>query len=280
MDFQHLARHARCSWRERMCRKLSSSSVLALSAILLAGASCSDSQTTGEPGSTTGGTTSSVVGTGGGSGVLVGNGGSTSPLVGTGGGPGAGTGGIVGKGGAVSTGTRRATGGAVGTGGTHATTGAGGAATGGVSGKGGSTGSSTQPDAGTGGACACTGNTTTLECFCSRWSCPSGLSAFSTDGGAGFAFVTMEEFADCDLVQVNGLSPGLNPDQWVFERSTGRLVGARYASDVPEPCPWDRDAGGARTLFAGQFPETTCVRTRCVPGTLPQVLRSCPDGGV
>jgi hypothetical protein len=264
-----------------MFRRINSSSALALAGLVLAGASCSDSQTTGEPGSTTGGTTSSVVGTGGGSGVLVGNGGSTSPLVGTGGGPGAGTGGMVGKGGAVSTGTRRATGGAVGTGGTHATTGAGGgAATGGVSGKGGSTGSSTQPDAGTGGACACTGNTTTLECFCSRWSCPSGLSAFSTDGGAGFAFVTMEEFADCDLVQVNGLSPGLNPDQWIFERSTGRLVGARYASDVPEPCPWDRDAGGARTLFAGQFPETTCVRTRCVPGTLPQVLHSCPDGGV
>jgi hypothetical protein len=89
----------------------------------------------------------------------------------------------------------------------------------------------------------------------------------------------MEEFADCDLVQVNGLTSSVSPDRWVFERSTGRLVGARYASDVPEPCPWDRDAS-SRILSAGQFPDATCARTRCVTGTLPQVLSSCPDGGV
>jgi hypothetical protein len=88
----------------------------------------------------------------------------------------------------------------------------------------------------------------------------------------------MEEFADCDLVPVNGLTPGISPDRWVFQLSTGRLVGGRFSSDVPDACPWDRDAG-SRLLSAGQFPASTCVRTRCVAGTLPQVMYSCPDGG-
>lgn len=265
------------------CR-LSISSVLALTATILAAARCGDSRPAASTGPTTGGATAPLIGSGGARSPLVGTGGTSGPLVGRGGvlgsGGGIGTGGVMGNGGVVGTGGQPAAGGALGTGGARTTGGAGGgAATGGAAGKGGS-GGSTTADAGTSGACACTGGTTTLECFCSKWSCPSSLSAYSVDGGPGFAFVTMEEFADCDLVQVNGLSPGLNPDQWIFERSTGRLVGGRYASDVPEPCPWDSEAGASRILIAGQFPETTCVRTRCVSGTLPQVLRSCPDGGV
>jgi hypothetical protein len=204
-----------------------------------------------------GGGTGGMVGTGG----KVGAGGAPS----TGGATG-GTGvadGAVGTGGTVTTG---ATGGTIGTGGTRAT--------GGTSGTGG-----TGVDSGTPNGCTCTGGSTTLECFCAKFGCPQSLFSFSPDAGASQAFSTWEEYADCNLVLITK-PPGIGPDRYVFERSTGRLVGARYGADVPEACPWDRDAGSFRVLTAGQFPQSTCVRSKCEKGTLPDVMSTCADAGI
>jgi hypothetical protein len=185
------------------------------------------------------------------------------------------SGGSVGTGGMVGTGGTLATGGTVGAGGAHPTGGT--VGTGGTLATGGAGG--TGVDSGSSNSCTCTAARTTLECFCAKYSCPERLGYFLPGGGAAGVYGTMEEYADCDLVLVT-TPTGHAPDRYVFGRSTQRLVGARYSSDVIEACPWDPDAGAFRVLTAGQFPESTCVRSACQKGILPEVSGTCADAGI
>ena len=212
-------------------------------------------------GTATGGTSNSggtMAGSGGlatGGGVSTGGNMADGGGVATGGGPG--TGGSRASGGAGGSGGV-ATSGGPGTGGTRASGGAGG---GGVSGV----------DAG--GACSCAGGETTLECFCKAYPCTDTLASYAPDGGAGLAYTILEEYADCNLVVVSIMDMiALQP--YVFDRTTGRLVGRKFVSDIAESCRFGGESAGY-TLTAGQFPASTCVRTKCVKGTLPGV-GSCP----
>jgi hypothetical protein len=192
-----------------------------------------------------------------------------------------GTGGIS-SGGTVSTGGAR-TGGAA-TGGTRTGTG-GNVAAGGAVGAGGILSTA---DAGDGGGstvdgdaatvCSCPGGITTFECFCRIHSCTSTLSDYTADAGVGGGYSTLEEYADCNLVVVT-VATSLAGGAYVFDRTTGRLVGARYDSDVRDACPFAPDGSAYYTLSAGQFPDPSCVRTRCSNGIYP-AIQACPDAGI
>jgi len=147
-----------------------------------------------------------------------------------------------------------------------------GGSTGGTGGAGGAGGSGgTMLDGG--GSCTCASGETTLDCFCSTYDCPTSLTAF-TEGARAYSL--LEEYAECNLVVVSTML-GISPDTFVFDRTTGGLVGERINADSVERCPFGGDAG-FRMLSAGTFPASSCVRTRCEQGSLPS-LRSCPDVG-
>jgi hypothetical protein len=183
-----------------------------------------------------------------------------------------------GAGGSTTTGTGRRN-----TGGTAAG-GSGGSGTGGVVGSGGlgaggalATGGSSGGDAGAVTTCSCAGGKTTLECFCRVFSCDRTLASFTVDAGTSSAFSTLEEYADCDLVVVTVMN-SIAPWVYVFNRSTGQLVGEQYNTDAAEPCRFGGDSGAYYSLSGGLFPDATCVRSRCTMGSLPG-LKSCPDAG-
>jgi|GEM_PF-5743904 len=185
--------------------------------------------------------------------------------VGTGADGAASTGGIASTGGArTGSGGSVSTGGIVSTGGTRSTGGAG--------------GGSSVIDGGSTTGCSCAGGTTTFDCFCGVHSCARTLSSFTADAGAGGGYSTLEEYGNCNLVVVT-VATGLAGGVYVFDRTTGRLVGERYESDVPDACPFDPDASSYRTLSAGQFPDATCVRSECLNGIFP-AISACPDAGI
>jgi hypothetical protein len=88
----------------------------------------------------------------------------------------------------------------------------------------------------------------------------------------------LEEYASCNLVVVT-VGPVSSPSTNVFDRTTGQLVGEILNVDVAMNCPFGPDAGSFVTLAAGQFPDTTCVRSRCIGGN-GLGFRSCPDAGI
>jgi hypothetical protein len=216
-----------------------------------AGGATGSGRTTGNPG--TGGSNPRTGGAASGGAVSATSSGGTR----------AGTGGAA-SGGSVSTGgTRAGTGGTVGTGGATGTT-----ASGGTTG--------TAIDGGT-TECSCAGGQTTWDCLCTITSCSLTLSTFTTDAGAGGNYSTLEEYASCNLVVVR-IATSMSGRKYVFDRTTGVLVGRTIESDVLEPCPFGPDGGSYRTLSAGQFPDSTCVRSQCINGALP-AISPCPDGG-
>ena len=218
-------------------------------------------------------TTGGTVGTGGtvATGGTVGTGGTVA------------TGGITGSGGTVATGgttgsggTRIATGGSEGSGGCPCTGGSSG--TGGT--RGGTGGAQSTGGAGgnvlDGGACTCSGMS--FDCFCTIHPCSQTLSYYTVDAGAGGRYSVLEEYANCNLVVV-AMQTGLGGWVYVFDRTTGRLVGETYETDVPETCPFAPDAGQYLTLTAGRFPDATCVRSKCSNGSYP-ASTPCPDAGI
>ena len=199
------------------------------------------------------------LGTGGpGSGGIVGSGGGSGP-VGTGGFKA--TGGITGVGGSGS-------GGSVGVGGNQG--GLGGSLTGGA-------GGTSALDANNTTACTCSAGTTSFDCFCTIHSCTLTLSYFTPDAGTGAAYATLEEYANCNLIVVDNSTstPGAT---YVFDRTTGSMVGATSYSDVVERCPFGQDSSTFRSLSAGRFPDASCVRSNCVNGVNP-ARQKCTDAG-
>lgn len=191
----------------------------------------------------------------------------------TGGTPG--SGGVSGSGGALGSGgakpgTGGSTGGWGGGGGVFSTGGAGGGTAGGTGGGPGSDGGAN--------ACACAGGKTTFDCLCSVVSCTMTLASFVPDAGSGSGYSTLEEYASCNLV-VLSIAASISGGQYVFDRTTGALVGRSLESDVLARCPFGDDSSAYRTLSAGRFPDSTCVRSRCQQGSLPAV-RTCPDEGI
>ena len=225
-------------------------------------------------GSATGGTSTTTGGSATGGTMSTGGVPATDGMVGTGGSPGSGggapnTGGTQAGSGGLATGGRVSTGGNVaGSGGVVADGGVGTGGTRASGGAGGSGGSWSDP-----GGCSCAGGRTTLECFCKAYACTETLASYAPDAGAGLAYSTLEEYADCNLVVVT-IMGSIASQPYVFDRTTGRLVGRKLNSDVAEKCPFGGESAGY-TLTAGQFPDSTCVRTKCVQGTLPGI-GTCP----
>jgi hypothetical protein len=160
------------------------------------------------------------------------------------------------------------TGGVTGTGGT---VGAGGAnATGGTIATGGSTGTSSPPA----GApimpgCRCLDGTTTWDCYCNAFNCNKSLNGYVREAGSKDAYGAIMEYASCGLVVV------VNPSgtsQEVYAQNTWRLVGEQAFVACP-----GSDAQ-IQSLKAGQFPDSTCPRSKCLPGKFTELCGSADAG--
>ena len=197
------------------------------------------------------------------------------------------SGGIVGAGGVPATGGRASSdggpssGGIFGSGGVFGFGGAlitgGRPGSGGIPSSGGAGGGGSGIDGAVAGECNCAGGQTTLDCFCKAYNCNLTLSSFGGDAG-GDGYALREEYANCGLVVITSMSV-MSPAVYVFDLTTGRLVGEEYMSDVAEPCRFGGDAR-SYTLSAGRFPDSTCIRSKCSSNGNISGLRSCPDGGV
>jgi hypothetical protein len=117
-------------------------------------------------------------------------------------------------------------------------------------------------------------------CFCSVESCTRTLADFvdSGDGGRvlkpGHESVLLLDYAGCNriLVQAYTYSRYVPASEYVFDRTTGALVGAKvWLDDRQHACPFP--ASGARWVFgyqSGSYPiPSACQATDCVPGSGP-----------
>jgi hypothetical protein len=188
-----------------------------------------------------------------------------------------GTGGTAGKSTPTSSSATTA-GGSTGTGGSTPLGGA--TASGGSTTLGGSTGVGGGSGIDGGTTCDCAGGKTTWECYCSSSNaCDMTLSSFLPDAGTA-RYSMLEEYATCGLIVVTSRNSALGIDMYVFDLTSGRLVGRKITSDTPDRCPFQAGPP-SMTLSAGQFPDSTCVRSKCLSdGLLLPAVRPCSDGGV
>lgn len=226
------------------------------------------------------GGTSSAAG-GAASGGLM-SGGGTSSAAG-----GATSGGAMSSGGTSSAAGGAASGGAMSSGGTSSAAGGvatGGTGTGGAISTGGTagTGDAGVDVAGTAPSCSCATGTTSWDCYCMAYAsaCATNLGAYYSDAGIGSSVVAIQEYANCNLVVVTTTIMNVAYPQHVYDRTTGLLVGEKKVSDIPTPCPFGADAGSFWSLSAGRFPDSTCVRSKCVLVGSPPPGVSCGDAGI
>ena len=147
-------------------------------------------------------------------------------------------------------------GGAIASGGTGATA---------VGGAGGAVATGAPIDAApTNTGCTCTDSTTTWDCYCQVYDCSKTIAAFTTDAADGGApYVLMMEYANCNLVEYETYpSEGVTVE--VFDLTSGALVG-RFRNGVENNvCPFGGADAPIYSLKAGRFPDSTCVRSKCV----------------
>jgi hypothetical protein len=110
--------------------------------------------------------------------------------------------------------------------------------------------------------------------------CATNLGAYYSDAGIGSNIAAIQEYANCNLVVVTTTIMNVAYPQHVYDRTTGLLVGEKKVSDIPTPCPFGADAGSFWSLSAGRFPDSTCVRSKCVLVGSPPPGVSCGDAGI
>ena len=77
----------------------------------------------------------------------------------------------------------------------------------------------------------------------------------------------MLEYADCGLNVVLTTSTNLTLRE-VYARNTWKLVGEEITVPAGSSCPAAPDGAVQGTLTAGQFPDASCVVSRCLQGRL------------
>jgi hypothetical protein len=160
----------------------------------------------------------------------------------------------------------------------------GGMGTGGAISTGGTagTGDAGADAAGTAPGCSCATGTTSWECYCTAYAnaCATNLAAYWPDAGIGSNIAAIQEYANCNLIVVTTTIMNIAYRQHVYDRTTGLLVGDQTGSDTPTACPFGADAGSSfLSLSAGRFPDSTCVRSKCVLVGSPPPDVSCGDAG-
>ena len=198
----------------------------------------------------------------------------------------AGDGGVMSSGGMATASGGVASGGVMSSGGTSSAAGGvatGGTGTGGAISTGGTagTGDAGVDVAGTAPSCSCATGTTSWDCYCMAYAsaCATNLGAYYSDAGIGSNIAAIQEYANCNLVVVTTTIMNVAYPQHVYDRTTGLLVGEKKVSDIPTPCPFGADAGSFWSLSAGRFPDSTCVRSKCVLVGSPPPDVSCGDAG-
>ena len=200
---------------------------------------------------------------------------------------GAASGGLMSGGGTSSAAGGATSGGAMSSGGTSSAAGGvatGGTGTGGAISTGGTagTGDAGVDVAGTAPSCSCATGTTSWDCYCMAYAsaCATNLGAYYSDAGIGSSVVAIQEYANCNLVVITTFDSSYAFLRHVYDQTTGLPVGDQTGSDTPTACPFG--AGTFWTLSAGRFPDSTCVRSKCVlvAGKTPPPGVSCGDAGI
>jgi hypothetical protein len=114
-------------------------------------------------------------------------------------------------------------------------------------------------------------------CFCAVESCYRRRESFVGDGDGGKAVawgnhtVLVTEFAGCNLVlvQAHTYSDFVPPSDYVFDRATGALIGARvWLDDREHMCPFPGTLGWVYGYESGTYPvPSACQVTECLAGT-------------
>jgi len=199
----------------------------------------------------------------------------------------AGDGGVMSSGGMATASGGVASGGVMSSGGTSSAAGGvatGGTGTGGAISTGGTagTGDAGVDVAGTAPSCSCATGTTSWDCYCMAYAsaCATNLGAYYSDAGIGSSVVAIQEYANCNLVVITTFDSSYAFLRHVYDQTTGLPVGDQTGSDTPTACPFG--AGTFWTLSAGRFPDSTCVRSKCVlvAGKTPPPGVSCGDAGI
>ena len=112
-------------------------------------------------------------------------------------------------------------------------------------------------------------------CFCSIENCRRKISDFVevADGGRnlGNQTVMLSEYADCNLVLIKHRTYGdyVPPSEYIFDRKTGVLLGAKVQLDDRQHiCPFPPPDGSAGWVFSyqsGDYPvPATCQVSTCM----------------
>ncbi len=146
-------------------------------------------------------------------------------------------------------------------GGSGGRTGAGGASSSGGKTGTGDAGSSLQ-------GCTCAADTIEWDCYCGVRDCTKTVNGYLLEAGTKKDFATLRDYADCGLIVVETMLTDSTIRE-VYARSTWRLVGEeiKMPAGMVRVCSSGAD-GAQRTLKAGQFPEPTCIVSRCIEGRM------------
>jgi hypothetical protein len=116
-------------------------------------------------------------------------------------------------------------------------------------------------------SCTCSAGTVAWDCYCSSHDCNRSLNPYVLEAGTKKDCAFILEYADCGFNVVFPTSTNLDLRE-VYARNTWSLVGEVVTVPAGSSCPAAPDGAAQGTLTAGQFPDASCVVSRCLQGRL------------
>lgn len=126
-----------------------------------------------------------------------------------------------------------------------------------------------------------------LECWCAHQvlnnrndPCEGTFPGYGINP-AGYSQI--EEYKNCNLLVLSSKGSIVDTID-VYDLTTGKLAGTLHQSDYrAERCPYPGyPEGQLLVVWAGRFPDASCVRSRCTTGQNEHVpgITPCGDGGI
>jgi hypothetical protein len=116
-------------------------------------------------------------------------------------------------------------------------------------------------------SCTCSTGAVAWDCYCSSHDCNRSLNPYVLEAGTKKDCAFMLEYADCGFNVIFTTSTNLNLRE-VYARNTWKLVGEEIAVPAGSSCPAAPAGAVQGTLRAGQFPDASCVVSRCLQGKM------------
>ena len=116
-------------------------------------------------------------------------------------------------------------------------------------------------------SCTCGAGTVGWDCYCGVRDCNKTLNGYVLEAGTKKDFASLREYADCGFIVVETMLTDSTVRE-VYARNTWKLVGEELRVPAGSSCPAAQDGAVQGIVRAGEFPDASCVGTRCIEGRM------------